>query len=141
MATGWTVSDIMTREVITLFEEDNLERVSRELSHYRFRHLPVVDDGKLVGILSQRDLLRASVGGLHAGPHARAREARILEETFVRDVMRTDVRTARPDESVASAAQSMIDGHFGALPVVDGNGTLLGIITENDIVRVAAKVL
>lgn len=141
MATGLTVSDIMTRDVITLFEEDNLERVSSELSHYRFRHLPVVDDGRVVGILSQRDLLRASVGGVNPGPAARAREARILEETFVRDVMRTNVMTARPDEAVAVAADRMIEGHFGALPVIDANGLLIGIVTENDIVRVAAKVL
>jgi len=138
---GMTVSEIMTRDVITLFEEDNLERVNGHLSHYRFRHLPVVDEGKVVGILSQRDLLRATVAGFHPTPVTRAREARILEETFVRDVMRTDVITVRPDEPVRAAAKRMIEGHFGALPVVDASGMLVGIVTENDIVRVASDVL
>lgn len=141
MASGLKVADIMTREVITLFEEDNLERLQRELGNFRFRHLPVVDDGKLVGILSQRDLLRATVAGMDGTPYSRAREARFLEETFVRDLMRTDVVTARPDETVRAAAQRMLAGHFGALPVVDADGTLVGIVTENDIVRVACDVL
>jgi CBS domain-containing protein len=141
MAQGLTVSDIMTREVVTLYEEDNLERVSRELARFRFRHLPVVDDGKLVGMLSQRDLLRATMAGIESSPMSRAREARYLEETFVRDLMRTDVKTARPEESLRDAAKRMLEGHFGALPVVDGDGMLVGIVTENDIVRVASDVL
>lgn len=141
MAPGKTVSDIMTRNVITLFEEDNLERVSEELGHFRFRHLPVVDDGRLVGILSQRDILRATIAHAEGGPAARAREARFLEETFVRDVMSTEVLTAHPDEAVGEAAKRMLDAHYGALPVVDADGMLVGIVTENDIVRIASHVL
>jgi CBS-domain-containing membrane protein len=141
MAQAMTVSDIMTREVVTLFEEDNLERVSNELSHFRFRHLPVIDDGKLVGILSQRDLLRATLSGVEGTPMARAREARFLEETFVRDLMHTDVQTARPEETARVAAKRMLDEHIGALPVIDAEGMLVGIVTEHDIVRVASDIL
>lgn len=141
MAQSKTVAEIMTKQVVTLFEEDNLQRLSKELSHYRFRHLPVVDDGRVVGILSQRDLLRATVDGIDRSPMARAREARYLEETFVRDLMHTDVKVARPDESAKAAAQRMLEGHIGALPVVDASGMLVGIVTENDIMRAALEVL
>lgn len=134
------VSEVMTRDVVTLFEEDNLDRLRQELSRLRFRHLPVVDDGKLVGILSQRDLLRATIGG-QDNPATRARDARFFEETFVRDVMRTEVISIGPDEPVRVAARKMLDGHIGALPVVDGAGQLVGIITENDITRLAAEIL
>jgi CBS domain-containing membrane protein len=141
MAQGKTVAEIMTRKVVTLYEEDNLERLSQELGQFRFRHLPVVDDGKLVGILSQRDLLRATVSGFDQGALAHAREARFLEETFVRDLMHTDVQTARPDEPLRSAASRMLEGHIGALPVVDERGMLLGIVTENDIMRAALPLI
>ncbi len=136
-----TVSEIMTQDVVTLFEEDNLERVNRELGRFRFRHLPVVDEGKVVGILSQRDLLRATLSGIGVNPVNVAREARFLEETFVRDLMHTDVVTARPDEAVRVAAQRMVESHCGSLPVVDEQGLLVGIVTEHDIVRAAADLL
>jgi CBS-domain-containing membrane protein len=141
MAHNKLVQEIMTKRVVTLYEEDNLQRIATELRELRFRHLPVVDDGKLVGILSQRDLLRATVNGVDHSPLALAREARFLEQTFVRDLMRTDVLTARPDEPIKAAAERMLGAHIGALPVVDGDGMLIGIVTENDIMRAALSVL
>ena len=143
MSAGMKVSEIMTRDVITLFEEDNLERVNQELGVFRFRHLPVIDDGKVVGILSQQDLLRATFAssGDGVGKGGRAREARFLEETFVRDVMHTDVMTVHPEEPVGEAAKLMLQNGFGVLPVVDADGMLVGILTENDIVRAASDVL
>lgn len=141
MVTERTVGELMTRDVVTLFEEDNLERVSKELGRFRFRHLPVVDDGKLVGILSQRDLLRATFAGMDQSPAARAREARFLEQTFVRDVMRTDLVTVHPEEPLRAAALKILEGHLGALPVVDADGMLVGIITEHDITRIASQIL
>jgi CBS domain-containing protein len=141
MAQERLVSDLMTRDVVTMYEEDNLERVSRELGRLRFRHMPVVDDGKLVGLLSQRDLLQATISGAGQSAASRARDARFLEETFVRDVMRTEVVTIGPNEAVRAAARKMLDAHIGALPVVEADGTLVGIITENDITRMAAELL
>jgi CBS domain-containing protein len=141
MAQSKTVAEIMTTKVVTLYEEDNLETLSEGLEHFHFRHLPVIDDGRLVGIISQRDLLQATVAGMDRSPMALAREARFLEETFVRDVMTTDVITARAEEPVRDAAKRMVEAKIGALPVVDDEGLLLGIVTENDIVRVALSAL
>lgn len=141
MAQERLVSDLMTRDVVTMYEEDNLERVSRELGRFRFRHMPVVDDGKVVGLLSQRDLLQATISGAGQSAVSRARDARFLEETFVRDVMHTEVVTVGPNEPVRAAARKMLDAHIGALPVVEPDGTLVGIITENDITRMAAELL
>ena len=138
---GKTVEELMTRDVITLNEEDNLEMVAAGLERFRFHHLPVVDGSKLVGMLSQRDMLRATVAGGDRSAFARAREHRYLEQTFVRDVMRTKLVTARPEEQVSMAAKRMLEMRYGALPVVDGEGNLVGIITENDVMRLAASVL
>jgi len=134
-----TVAEIMTRELVTLVEEDNLEHVAAGLARYRFHHLPVVDGRKLVGMLSQRDMLRATVAGADRSAAARAREARFLEETFVRDVMRTTLVTVMPSASIPAAAKLMLSARVGALPVVDGDGYLVGLVTENDIVRTVAE--
>lgn len=138
---GKTVGEVMTRDVVTLNEEDNLLMVAAGLKRFRFHHFPVVDNRRLVGLVSQRDMLRATVAGVDQSAVARAREARFLEQTFVRDIMRTDILTVRPEDPVSLAAKRMLEHRFGCLPVVDGEQRLLGIITENDIVRLAAEIL
>ena len=134
-----TVGEIMTREVVTLYEEDKFARVWSELAHYRFHHLPVVDDGKLVGMLSQRDLLYAVASTEAPGPIELAREARLLEQTFVRNVMQTEVATVHADESLSDATRRMLEQGIGALPVVDRDDRLVGIVTEHDLLRTIAQ--
>src|SRR5262245_45575134 len=97
---GKTVGEVMTREVVTLNEEDNLEMVAAGLERFHFHHLPVVDGQRLVGMVSQRDMLRATVSGRDTSAVAQSRERRFLEETFVRDIMKTKLVTAHPDEPV-----------------------------------------
>ena len=139
MATSRLVSEVMTREVITLLEEDNLQEVMAGLRRYRFHHLPVIDGDKLVGMLSQRDMLQATVATFDQSPAALAQQARFLEQTFVRDVMTTEVVTADPGDTVQAAASTMLRRRVGALPVIDSDGKLVGIITENDVVRTVAE--
>jgi acetoin utilization protein AcuB len=133
------VTDIMSRKVIVLSEEDNLSQITAGLDHFRFHHLPVVDGPKLVGMLSQRDMLRNTVTGVDHGAIARTREERYLEKTFVRDVMQSEVLTIGEDELVSVAAERMLTARVGALPVVGDANQLLGIVTENDIVRLVAR--
>lgn len=135
------VADVMTREVAALYEESSLEQVLSVLGPYRFRHLPVVDGKKLVGIISQRDLLLLSTQGLGHGPAARAREARMLGEVFLRDVMTTQVVAIDPAATLAEAGRRMLEHRIGALPVVNPEGDLLGIITENDLLRALVQAL
>ncbi len=134
-----TVADIMTREVITLFEEENLELLLEGMERYGLRHLPVVDDGKLVGLVTHRDLLRAAVS--HLEPGAAEREAAYEGRHFVADLMTRDVQTVRPDTSIAEAARLLREHKFGCLPVTEEDGTLVGIVTEADFVSLAASLL
>ncbi len=134
-----TVGDIMTREVITLYEEDNLERIEEGMQRYRFRHLPVVDEGRLVGLVTHRDVLRAQASTLERGG---AQKTKLLSESvFVRDIMQQDVRTAKAEMSLAEAGRLMIEGKLGCLPVTDDSGVLAGIITEADFVKLAVRLL
>jgi CBS domain-containing protein len=132
------VADIMTHRVIVLSEEDNLTQIAAGLEHFRFHHLPVVDDGKLVGMLSHRDILRSTIAGADGSAVAKTLEARFLEQTFVRDVMQTTVLSARAQDLVSDAAERMLTARVGALPVVDEQNTLVGIVTENDVLRFVA---
>jgi CBS-domain-containing membrane protein len=86
-------------------------------------------------------MLRATVAGNDQGAFARARERSYLEQTFVRDVMQWPVITAREDETIPQIAQRILKHRIGALPVVDKQQNLLGIVTENDLVRTLAEAL
>lgn len=134
-----TVADIMTRYVVSVYEEDDLNEVRLKLLDRSFHHLPVIDGPRVVGMLSQRDMLRATVSGLDGGAFAQAREARYLERTFVRDIMQTRVHCIRPTDSLRAAARQLLANRIGALPVTDEQGNLVGIVTENDLVRQLAE--
>ena len=102
-----TAADIMTRDVVTVYEENNLNEVRTKLREHSFHHLPVIDGTKVVGMLSQRDMLRATITGVDRGTIAQAREARYLEQTFVRDVMQTHVHSAFPTDSLQTVARRL----------------------------------
>jgi CBS domain-containing protein len=91
------VADIMTRKVAVLHEEENLELLREGMEQLKFRHLPVVDGERLVGIVSDRDVLRATVSPLETGAGAKSVEANIKSGTFVAAIMTRDVRTVHPD--------------------------------------------
>lgn len=125
------VADFMTRELVLVKESDDLALAESILRLGGIRHLPVVRDGKLVGLVTQRDLLRS--GAFGRNPAARA--------TLAQDVMTRDVTTVSPDASLAHAAHLMLRHKYGCLPVCAPDGQLLGIITESDFVRFAADVV
>ena len=133
------IRDIMTREVVTLYEEDNLIGVEEGMQHFRFRHLPVVDDGRLVGLITQRDLLRVAASSLEHG--AQQKTELLKESVFVRDVMWRDLVTVREDTPLSDAGLLMWNNKLGCLPVVDDDKKLVGIVTEADFVKLALRLL
>ncbi|MBK7581386.1 MAG: CBS domain-containing protein [Myxococcales bacterium] len=129
----------MTREVFTLFEEDNLLGVEEGMQHFRFRHLPVVDDGKLVGLITLRDLLGVAASVAEFGSQQKTHT--IKERLFARDVMVRELVTVREDTPIADAGLLMWNSKLGCLPVVGDDGQLVGIVTEADFVKLALKLL
>ncbi len=125
------VADFMTRDLVLVKEGDDLALAESILRLGGIRHLPVVREGKLVGLVTQRDLLRSGTSG--GGPTARA--------TMAQDIMTRGVTTIAPDASLAHAAHLMLRHKYGCLPVCAPDGKLLGIITESDFVRFAADVV
>jgi CBS domain-containing membrane protein len=123
-----TVGDFMTRELMTLQESDDLALADQMLRLGGIRHLPVVRDGKLVGILTHRDLLRSAA-------------QRPAKTTLANDVMAREPTAVRPTTSLVQAARVMLEHKYGCLPVCEDDGTLVGIITEADFVRFAADMV
>jgi CBS domain-containing protein len=124
--------DIMIKDPVTLESSDILDLASDIMNLGRVRHLPVLENGRLVGVLSQRDLFHSAlVTALGLRPK-QSRE--LLKGIRVREVMSAPVITIRPDAGVKEAARIMIDKKLGCLPVVE-NDTLIGLLTESDILR------
>jgi CBS domain-containing membrane protein len=133
-----TVADLMTRQVVTLAEDDTLADARRCMERGRVRHLPVVRDGKIVGLVTHRDLLAASVSVF--AQVSSQEEHRLLARIPVRELMH-DAVTVGPEMRVREAAEVMLSNGFGCLPVVDGEGALLGIVTATDFLRLAVRLL
>jgi CBS domain-containing membrane protein len=128
-----TVADVMTRDVVTVEENDTLFHLMDTLKALRFRHLPVTDDDRLIGLLTQTDLLGVAASNLLPDHHAQDRE--LQERVRVRDIMVQDVVTVSPQAFLQEAGRLLLNGRFGCLPVVDAKNTLVGILTMSDLVK------
>lgn len=122
------VKDSMAREVTTLSPGDTAGDALALCRERRIRHLPVIEDGRLVGIVSDRDLRSATPV---FGDTARAAA---LSEVRVGDVMAREVVTAEPDDPIDEAANTMRERRINCLPVLEG-GQLVGIVTSSDVME------
>jgi CBS domain-containing protein len=132
-------ADLMTKDVVSLEESETLQFVEQSMRALRFRHMPVVDRGRLVGLISHRDVLRYSASSLL--PHAKEQTHYLATKFLVRDVMTRDVATVAPDTPLLEVASRMQNGKLGCLPVVNGENALVGIITEADFVALCMRLL
>ena len=130
------VSSVMRREFASLRAGDRLDLADQVMKLGRVRHLPVLDaDGKLVGLVSNRDLLEASLTSVLAFPPEQRRG--FLRSVEVSEVMSREVETVGPDTPLGVAANRMIRHKIGCLPVVSDDGSMLGLVTETDLLIAA----
>jgi CBS domain-containing membrane protein len=139
MPASMTVRELMSTELVTLTEDETLAHAQRCMARGRIRHLPVVRDGKLVGLLTHRDLLAASFSIFAEVDHGEQR--RIFGTVPVVEAMHRDVVTVAPELAVREAARILLENKYGCLPVVDRAGDLLGIVTEADFLRLTVRLL
>ena len=131
-----TVRDIMITEVTTLQRNDSLQLVKDIMTLGRVRHFPVIDDGKVVGVVSQRDLYKASLGSVMK--YGEKAQRAFLEGVVVKEVMSDTPITIAPHASVQEAARLMMEKKVGCLPVLEGS-QLVGIVTETDMLKLVAE--
>jgi CBS domain-containing protein len=129
----------MTRNIVTLREDDDLFSIQRGMDKYKLRHLPVVNGDKLVGLITHRDVMRFTHSSSEDDDIDQAIDLMKQEESFVADIMKRDVKTVGRDTPLKRAAQMLVENHYGCLPVVDEDNKLVGIITEFDFTRMAAE--
>lgn len=125
-----TIGQVMTRELFTVHPEDVIELAASLMDWERIRHVPVEDDeGKLVGVVSHRALLRRF-----------ARRKPGDDAPAVRDIMNTTPIAVTPETSTLEGIRLMREKRVGCLPVID-SGRLVGIVTERDFLRIAGRML
>lgn len=115
-----------------------LDVVGRLMREKVIRHVPVLEDGTLVGIVTQRDLLRVGLSPVLGAGAALEREW--LAEVHARQVMTPSVVHAHPDADLADAVSLMLHERIGCLPVVEDD-RLVGILTETDCLRHLSRLL
>jgi CBS domain-containing protein len=126
------VHEIMSKDIEVVDRNDNLRTVEDRMATKQLRHLPVLEQGEVVGIVTQRDLFKATMSST-MGYGEKAQQA-YLQSVRVKEIMVYPVVTVSPDISIAAAAEMMINKGIGCLPVVDDH-RLIGIVTKTDLLR------
>lgn len=127
------VSEIMTKDVVTCSPEDEVEHIWRLMQERRFAGLPVVKNGKLVGIVTQKDLLQSGA----VLPTFESKKGRFSPR--ISSVMQTNVVAVEPSVMAIRVAKVMVSKDIGRVPVKDKAGRLVGIVDREDVVRLAVK--
>jgi len=125
------IKDWMTKNVFTVDENTSLMRATRIMKEKNIRKLPVVSHGKLLGIVSDRDVKEASPSkttslDIHELYY-------LLSEMKVKEVMTTDPITMRGTDSLEKAALIMPDNKISGIPVLDDSGRIIGLLSETDV--------
>ena len=129
------VKDHMTSPVVSISSDTGLSEAHKIMADNKVRRLPVVDNNKLIGIISLNDVLGAKPSD--------ASSLSIWELNYlvanlkIKDIMCSTVFSIAPDASIGESAKMMLEKKFSGIPVTD-NDNLIGIITESDIFRMLA---
>jgi CBS domain-containing protein len=134
MTLSTPVVQIIDRDPVAVDVEQQISEAIRLLSSERFHHLPVVDGRKLVGLLSATDIVELSASLTGSGRMEYSTAVKLDQQYRIKDLMRTDLITIGHRATVGEAAQKLSPGGYHALPVVDENGDLVGVVTTTDLI-------
>lgn len=125
-AQSWTAGAIMTPQPVTIGRNETLATAHELMRKHRIRHLPVLEHGELVGVVTQRDLfLVESIRGAD------------IETDTVEDALSTDAYAVDPDVPIAKVAKHMMRNRFGCAVVME-RGRVVGIFTVTDALRLVS---
>jgi CBS domain-containing membrane protein len=125
------ISEIMTTRLYTVQEHEPVSRACTLMAENHLRHVPVLRGKTLVGLISHRDLCRAMPSSLLATVESKA-HGFIDSMAHVEDVMIREPRTMKPEDTMKSALEVLIETKYGCLPIVNDQGEPVGIITSHD---------
>lgn len=147
------IKDIMTREVVTVREEDTVEKCANLLITHDLSGLPVVDElGKVKGMVTEGDLIRRAsrikgpaalevLGGIFylESPTKFVDDLKKSMGNLAKDIMTKDLITVNPDKPIEDAATLLVQNKIKRLPVIDKEGNLIGIVSRKDIMNYLFK--
>ena len=128
-----TVSEIMTSTVVTARMDDTLDRIQKLFERNRFHHIPVLDGGKVVGVISDRVLLR-EVSPFIDMPAANNRDFNTLKRK-AHQVMIREVKSINGDTPIEETAETLLQERINCLLVLSDAGALEGIVTTKDVLK------
>ena len=134
------IHEYMKSPVFTVTPDTPLDEALRIVRQHHIRRLPVVDNGKLVGLVTRQTLRQASLSSSVIPLSTLGMRYQLLKMK-VRDLMITDVVTITPDSTLEEAASLAEQHHIGTLPVVDEKGNLVGMITNTDLNNLITQLL
>jgi CBS domain-containing protein len=126
--------DLMTKNILTIGPDDIIDQLEEHMEGLRFRHLPVVEGHKVVGLISRSDLLHASSTFLSDSAKARNE---LIHKQPAKLIMQRELVTVRPTDTLLDVAFVMWETRVGCVLVTEDDDTLVGIITEGDFLRLA----
>jgi len=134
------VADVMSRDLVTVQPGDTLRHAAELMADGKVSGLPVVENGVLVGILSESDFIKHTTGaGRRWLDVLFGRSKAPSEATTVGELMTHRPITIAPDRRVRDAGRVMMDSSVKRLPVVDGDGKLVGIVSRADVMKTYAR--
>jgi len=128
-----SIDKILTRDVATVHIDQKVSDVRKLLATSGFHHVPVISGKKLIGLISASDILGISVEGV--GSDVRSMDAYLDHQFSIEGLMRKDLRTLPVKSTIADAAEALSDGSIHAVPIVDPEGQLVGLVTSTDLIR------
>lgn len=137
-AQEYFVKDVMTTPVVSVGSKTSLLDAALLLRGSATRHLPVVEEGRLVGLLTDRDLQRCAPSRLI--PITEDAYNEVFAKTLVERVMTRDPQTVSSETPLREAVSQMQQTKYGCLPVVD-DGALVGILTRGDLIDTLESLL
>ncbi|MDY6795791.1 MAG: CBS domain-containing protein [Actinomycetota bacterium] len=126
------VRDHMSTDLIILSPDDTLRRARQLIKDHGLRRFPVCDEGRLLGIVTDRDVRQADMSS--AVMQERRYVDYILDRILVGGIMTPNPITVTPDTHLKDAARIILENKIGGLPVIEG-GELVGIVTETDLIQ------
>ena len=129
----------MTKHPVSVTSDATIQQADRLMKKYKFHRMPVVDNGKLVGYFSDRDIMR--VAPSPATTLSKFEIRSLLDKISVKDIMHDKVITVNEGATVEEAALIMYQNKVGGLPVISDVGALVGIITATDILKTFIEVM
>jgi len=129
------VSEVMSKKVVACSPDDEVDNVWRLMQNQSFAGLPVVKKDKLVGIITQKDLLESGA----MLPTFESKKGRFRASSKISAIMKTTVMTVKPSAKISEAAKLIISKNIGRIPVKDSKGRLIGIVDREDVAKLLAK--